>query len=145
MPRGQSISNSTRTHRLANAAAAAQTDVNGSSVNMIDGQSVKFDALIGAVTGGGTVTLKAQQSSDNGSLDAWADITGATVQTDSTGANKVLTLEVVKPTKQYVRPVVVRATQNSVIDGILAHVSGGRKLPPQTGTNQAAQKVSIGA
>lgn len=106
--------------RCINGAAAGTGTSNGSSVDMKGYKSVTFVALIGSITATGTVTLKAQQSSDDGSADAFADLEGtAVVYTDADG-NKVAILELSSPRERYVRPVLVRATANAVIDGVLA-------------------------
>ena len=54
------------------------------------------------------------------------DLTAAMADGDS---DKLIQLDIVKPRKQYVRVVLVRGTQNAVIDGIVAYQYGPLKLP----------------
>ena len=119
-----------KTSRVANAAATGQTNVNGSSVDMTGFNSVTFYASIGDITATGTATLKAQGSTDDGSSDAWADLKGTAVTlTDAADANKVAILEVNEPRERYIRPVIVRATANSAVDGVVAVQTGPKEEP----------------
>lgn len=115
--------------RVSNAVAAGSTDSNGSSVDMKDFESVTFVASYGALTASAVTGLKAQQSSDDGVSDGWSDIEGTAQSIADSLDNDCLALEVIRPTKRYVRPVVTRATANAVIDGVLAILSHPRKAP----------------
>jgi len=117
--------------RLSNAVAAGQTTVNGSSVDMQGFEAVTFYVLIGSITSSGTVDVKAQQSNDDGNSDAFADLEGTKISYADDDDNQVAVLEVVNPQERYVRPVVVRGTADSVIDGIIA-VQTGAKVAPVT-------------
>lgn len=105
--------------RVADSAAAAQTDVTSDGVDMVGYSGAEFVCLIGDITATGTVAMKIQQSDDDGVADAYSDLTGATVAADDADSDLLLRLEVAKPRKRYLRAVVTRATANSVIDGVL--------------------------
>jgi hypothetical protein len=75
-----------------------------------------------------TVTGKAQQSKDNGSTDAFADLSGATLAGTATDDNKVMLLDVIQPREAYVRVRVTGGAEDT-IDGILAVQYNGRELP----------------
>jgi len=106
--------------RVMNGVAAGQATTNGSSVDMSGFGSVAFVCLIGDIAGSGTVTLKAQQSSDDGVADGFSDLLGTAVAYAAGDDNKVAVLEINSPQKRYVRPVVITATGNGVIDGVVA-------------------------
>ncbi|MDX9861657.1 MAG: hypothetical protein RBS99_12150, partial [Rhodospirillales bacterium] len=59
--------------------ADGQTDPDSSSVDMAGFDGVMFIGIVGTITGAGTVTLTAEQSSDDGVADAFAALTGASV------------------------------------------------------------------
>jgi len=124
------LSKDVKVTRVENAVAAGLADENGASVDMQNFESVMFVAMLGALTANQVTTLKAQQSSDDGSSDAFADIEGsqgAAMADDDD--DQCLILDVVRPRERYVRPVLERATANAVIDGIIAIQYGPLKKP----------------
>lgn len=114
------------------AAAAAQTAVNGAIVDMQGFDAVRFTVILGDVTSGSVLTLKAQSATTNDS-GAMADITGATTASVTAGASdadsKIFTLDVIKPSKRYVRPVFTRTTQDAVVAAVIADLYHARNTP----------------
>ena len=100
--------------------AAGQATNNGSSVDMKGYDSITFIALIGTIVATGTITLKAQQSSDDGDADAFSDLEGTAIAYTSDDDDKMVILEINCPLKRYVRPVVTTAVANGTIDGVVA-------------------------
>ncbi len=119
--------------RVENAAAAGQTALTSDSVDMANFEGVEFEVIMGAITAGGVQSAKLQQSSDDGSADDFSDIEGSSQTIADDDDNQVFVLEVHRPTKRYVRCVVSRATQNSVLDAIVARQYGGRVKPSTNG------------
>lgn len=119
--------------RVANASAAAQTAVEGSAVDTAGRNGVTFVASFGTVTTASVLTLKAQ-GSDNGT-SGWTDLVGSATHTaDGTdGNNKVLALDVVRPTKRFIRAVVTRTAANAVVDGVVAVAYGVGSAPVEQG------------
>ena len=116
--------------RVVNSTAAGVTAINGTHVDMEGWDSVVFICLMGTLTAGQATSLKAQNGAAVNDSDQ-ADITGAVTANALDGdSNKALVLEVYRPQKRYVRPVVNRATQNGVVDGVFAIQYQGDKLPP---------------
>lgn len=115
--------------RLSNAVAAGTSDVDPTAVDMAGFNSVTFVVLFGAIVSGALTSVKAQQSSDNGSTDGFSDIAGSAVTVADTDDNKVAVLEIHNPEKRYVKPFVDRGTQNATVDGIIAILSNPRELP----------------
>ena len=113
----------TRVSRSLNAVAAGTTDQNGAGVDMqADGgyDGVTFIAAFGTLTATQVTQIKAQQSDDDGSTDDYTDLAGTLVGPLADGdSNKLLVLEIFRPTKRWVRCVVDRGTANAVIDGVV--------------------------
>jgi hypothetical protein len=117
-----------KTIRVSNAVGAGQTTITGTTVDMQGFDSVQFEVLFGAITAGGVQSIKARQGADSGMSDA-ADLlgTGQTVADDDD--NKVFYIDLHEPLERYVDVQVLRATQDSAIDGILAHLYNAKDLP----------------
>lgn len=133
------------TVRVANSASAAQTAVEGASVDMAGKIGVRFTAALGDVTTGSVLGLKAQYRDD--SNDAWEDIVGAVAFTAgaSDADNKLLILDVVRPVKRYVRAYLTRTTANAVVDGIFADVYGDYWQPVTQGSTVLQSKTVANA
>ena len=130
--------------RVMNGVAAGTSDQNSSSVDMQNHESVTFIALLGTLSASQVTQMKAQQSSDDGSSDAFTDLLGTqtTVMVD-TDDNKCIVLEIVRPRERYVRVVLERGTGNAVIDGIIAIRSGPLKKPTTHGTTVQATETHV--
>lgn len=127
--------------RVSNAVAAGQTAVNGTAVDMRGFETVVFLVALGAIVSGAATSVKAQQGAASNGSDA-ADLAGTGITVADTDDNLVVALEVHRPTDRYVRPVVLRATQNVTVDGIVAILFNGRKAPiALDATVVAASKV----
>lgn len=122
------LSQDVKAARVANIAAAAQTDVTSDAVDSRDFDTVAFYALLGTITATGTGTMKAQHSDASGS--GFVDV-GASVTYADTDSDKVLILEVSQPVKRYVRVVIERDTANAGVNGVLA-LQGKASAKPVT-------------
>jgi hypothetical protein len=125
------LSQAGKVTRVSNAVAAGTSDVECTGVDMQGFRAVTHYVLFGAITGSAVTSVKAQQSSDNGSADGWSDLTGTSVTVADDDDNQVVILEIDNPQKRYVRCVVDRGTQNAVVDGVIA-VQTGAHLEPVT-------------
>jgi len=135
------LSRDIKVTRVLNGVAAGTSTQNGSALDMQGYEGVIFLAAIGTITSGAVTSLKAQEGDTSSPT---ADLTGSGVTIADTESNKVAMLEIVKPGKRYIRPVLVRGTQNAVIDGIIAIQYGARVKPPtQDTTVMAASKVVV--
>ena len=101
--------------KLADHTAAGTTDVNGASVDMAEEGG--YDGVV-FFTSFGTAAadnlLKAQQSSDDGSADSFGDLEGTGVVSGASPSNEDVILDIVRPTKRYVRPVAVVDTSSTI-------------------------------
>ena len=120
------LSTSGKITRVSNAVAAGTATTNCSSVDMKGYNDVTFVCAIGAIEATGTVTLKAQQSTDDSSF---ADLEGTAIAYTASDDNKLAILEVTSPRERYVRPVVVTATANGTIDSVIAVQSSADAEP----------------
>ena len=120
------LSNQIKTTRVMNAVAAGTSDQNSSSVNMSNFEAVRFTAAFGTITAGAATSVRVQQSADNSN---WDDLLGSDITVADDDDNQVVVLDIWRPIDRYVRVTVKRATQNAVIDGVVAEQYGPRLLP----------------
>jgi len=106
--------------RVSNAAAAAQTDVNCTGVDMKGFRSVTFIVAFGAIDPTAVTSIKAQQSDDDGSTDAYSDLEGTSISVAADDDNQLVALEIDEPLKRYVRCVIDRGTADAVVDSVVA-------------------------
>lgn len=116
---------------------AGTTVQTGSAVDMAGWTGVKFYYLFGAITAGAVTSCEVQQSSDDGVGDAYTDLEGTNVAVADDDDNQVVVIDIKNPRERYLKPQINRATQNAVIDGILAVRYGPRTLP----TSESASVV----
>lgn len=134
---------SNRVERCMNAQAAGVTTLNGSAVANEGARSVTYQVALGAVVDGTASSVKLQQGELADSSDM-ADVSGATYTIVNDDDNKVVTLELIKPTKAYSRVVVVRATQNVTVDGAIAILNHERINPVSQPTTTVGKVVKQG-
>lgn len=122
------LSKEVKVTRVLNAVAAGVSDQNGSVIDMANFDGVVFIAGFGTITSGAATSIKVQQGKlANGSDMADLEGTGLAIADDDD--DKLAALDVYRPQERYVRLVVVRGTQNAVIDGVIALQYKGRKAP----------------
>jgi hypothetical protein len=113
----------------ATAGAAAATAINGNRVDMQGFEGVMFVCVTGAITSGAVTSIKAQQgnaSSGTTNLSDAADLAGTSQAIADDDDGQIFVIDINRPQKRYVRPVVGRATQNAVIQTCLAIQYGPR-------------------
>lgn len=120
------LSRAAKLTRVANAAAAAQTDVTSSSVDMQGFDAVQFVVAMGAITSGAVTSAKLQGSDDDSSFSDLAN-TGVTIADDDD--NQLFALDLDRPQHRYVRCLVDRGTQDAVVDGVFAQQYKADKEP----------------
>ena len=138
------LNRKTKVTRSMDGVAAGTSDQNGTGIDMQGHESITFIAAVGTLTATQVTSLKAQQSDDDGSSDAYSDILGS----DSGGladgdSDKLIVLTVVRPAKRWVRPVLLRGTANAVIDGIVAIQHPAHKTPTTHATSVAKSETVV--
>ena len=124
-------------------ATTAQTDVDSTGMDMSGYDGAIFLVLPGAIDATGTVTATLEQSSDDGSSDAYAALTGATLAWTAADDNKLGALQISKPRLRYVRCSVARGVANSVLNPIIGILYKGRGPQPLAATVVAEQGHTV--
>ncbi len=125
-----------------NAVAAGVTTITpGAGVDTDDCEGVLFLVTMGAITSGAATSIKIQQSADDSS---YADLEGSSVTVADDDDELVIAIDVFRPTDRYLLPLVLRATQNSVLEGIVAIKYTLRKSPATQGATVANTLVLAG-
>lgn len=125
--------------RVMNAVAAGQTNQTSSAIDTAGYDGVEIVSAFGAITGGAVTSVKVQQSSDDASADAYADLASSSVTVADTDDNKIVVHDIYRPRERYLKVVISRATQNAVIDGVFARRYAPRVNPS---TNDSTTVVS---
>lgn len=108
--------------------AAGTTNVNSDVVDTAGAEGVRFIIGFGAITSGAATSIKVQQGQQSNLSDA-ADLAGSAQTVGDTADNSIFITEIYRPRERYVRLSTLRATQNSVIDFVLAELYGTRTKP----------------
>ncbi len=122
----QNLNRDIKVTRIANASAAGTSAVNSASINMAGFDSVMFITEFGAITSGGVQSVNIATSSNNSD---WNDLLATSITVADDDGDKITVHDIVKPLEQYLRVEVAKATQNSVVEGILAIQYNARKKP----------------
>lgn len=133
---------SERYQRASNAVAAGQTQVDGSIIDTAGYESVKFIYSFGTITTGAVTSVKASMGNQSGGGDL-TDIAGSSITVADDDDNQIVVLEIVKPQKRYVRPIIVRGTQNAVVDGIVAVLTRAHKQPTTDDTSTVVGRKTL--
>lgn len=140
-----SMLNEVKFDKVLVATGAGTTDtLTGDIIDLQDCNSVTGVTILGDVTNGAVLTLKAYTGDNSALTDGAYEATTATVTATAASAdNKLLVLDVVKPGKRYVRFDLVRATANAVVDGIIAIRYNNRVIPVTQPADVVASGLSI--
>ena len=125
--------------RISNAEVAGTTDITSSEVDTMGYDGVVFVTAFGTITSGAVTSVKIQQDTATGMASA-ADLegTGRTVADDDD--NQIVIHDIYRPRERFLRVIVDRATQNAVVDGIVAILYKGLKKPA---TNDSSTVIGI--
>jgi hypothetical protein len=136
----------TKVVKVNSGAAAGQTAVTATHVDMTGFDGVMFIADLGTVTDGCVLSLKAQDGALANDSDQ-ADISGAATAnfTAATSSNTAIVLDVVLPQKQFVRCVLSRTTQNAVVNTILAILYRAKTKPAAVDASVIATLIAEAA
>lgn len=120
--------------------ADGSTDPDTTAVDMLGFDSCVFTCIVGAITGSGTVNMAIYQSADDVTYNA---IPECAAQADlSADSDKLLSIEVVKPTDRYLKATITRKIANSILGGVITIRHKARKAPiTQNASMYAATRV----
>lgn len=136
------LTNSTKLIRVKNAVAAGQTAIESDIIDMAGFVGVRFFTVWGAITSGGVQSQKVQQDHVNGT-SGMADLAGSSLAVADDYDNKITISDIYRPTKQFVRCVVSRATQDSAVDAIIAELYDANNMPVAKHATVAAQELLV--
>ena len=118
----------------ASARAAGQTAINGAMVDMQGYEGVVAVVEMGTIAATAVTSIKWQQSDTTTDAD-FTDLEGTGIDiTDDDDDDKIFVSELYKPTKRYVRVVVVRGTANSALRAATYIQYKPREAPVSQGT-----------
>jgi len=121
--------------------ADGQGDPDSSRVDMSGFDGVMFICELGTIDGGGTVTMVAKQAATDIVGDA---LSGASVAAADDDDNKLLAIDIFRPTDRYLGVSLTRAVANSVIGGVTALQYHARTKPTtHTSASMAAAAVAL--
>lgn len=96
--------------------AAGTTTLTSEGVDTAGFEAVLLRVAFGAIVTNAVTSIKAAQSSDDGSTDAYSDILGSSITVADDDDNQVFEIDLYRPGKRYVEVIVSRATQNATVD-----------------------------
>jgi len=102
--------------------------------------AVMFVAAFGAIVSGAATSIEIHQSSDDGVADAYSALAGSKVTVADDADGKLAFVEIVQPSKRFLKLIVNRATQNATLDSVVAILSGPSRVP----TTHDAGSVAAG-
>ena len=111
------LSKSAKATRVMNSVTAGTSNQSSSSVDMKGFESVQFVVAFGAITSSAVTSCKLQTSSDDSNFN---DLKGTLIAVADDDDNQIVVLDLSHPLERYLKVIVNRATQNSVIDGVFA-------------------------
>lgn len=120
------------------AGAAGVTTINGTTLDMQNYEGVLIVVTMGAILATAVTSIKAQQGAAANLSDA-ADLLGSGQAIAVADAEKVFYIDLFRPTKRYVRVVVLRATANATVASVEYIQYGAKKEPTTHGTNVAGE------
>ena len=140
----KSIQENCEVIRILESEAAGNTDtLTSDAVNMSGFESALFIFTLGAVTAGGLANCYLQQSSDDASADAYADLEGSAVSsTGNTATKKIITIEIINPQERYLKALIDRTIADVVVESINVIKFGAKAMPiTQDSTVDATNQV----
>ena len=119
----------------AGASAGTSTVTPSSGVDCQGFAGVTFFVVMGEITSGAEVSIVAETSTDNDDEDKFAEVAGSGITVMDTEDDKMFVIDVLRPRERYVRCVVNRSTQNSVLRSILAILYDPSRRPTEADAN----------
>ena len=134
------LSENVKLTRVSNAVAAGTSTINSSSVDMKEFTGCRFIVGFGTITAGAVTSINVETSNDDGSADSWTELAGTGVTIADSEGSKISFVDIYKPRERYLRCTVERATQNAVVDFIIAE----QYAPSIAGTTDDSSTVVTG-
>lgn len=124
------------------AVAAGSTDITDATVIDTAGyEGVRFIFLFGTLTSGTITSVGVAGKDENTPAAGTDDLEGTKITVADTESGKAFIVDIAKPTKRYLRPFVKCATQNAVLNGIIAELYSPRGKPATKDATVSAQEI----
>lgn len=107
--------------------AAGATDItDATAIDMANWEGCRFIFSFGAITSGAVTSVAVASLDTSSPTPGTDDLVGSSVTVGDTDDNKLFIIDVFQPRLRYLRPFVKRATQNAVLNSIIAELYGPR-------------------
>lgn len=138
----RSITNGSKTIVASVGIAAGVANVPLPVIDTLGYTSVRIVALLGALTATQQTSLAVQQSLDNGATDPFVLAPGATTPNAADAdSNKLLILDVFKPHKRYLLPILNRATANAAVTSVIYELYNAQSEPVASDVTVSQQLI----
>jgi hypothetical protein len=125
--------------------AAGSTDItDATAVDMSGYSGVRFIFSFGAITTGAATSVAAASLATSAPTPGTDDVAGSKITVVDTADDSIYILDINKPLLRYVRPFVKRATQNAVLNSIVAELYGPIVAPVTADASVTSQKLLVG-
>lgn len=126
------------------AVAAGSTDITDATVvDMQNWEGVRFIYSFGAITGSAATSVAVAGKASNAPTPGTDDLEGSKITVADTYDDNVVIVDIYQPQQRYLRPFVKRATQNAVLNCIIAEQYGPRKVPVTQDATVAATNLKV--
>lgn len=115
-----------------NVAAGATDITDATAIDMAGYEGVRFIVAFGTITAGAVTSIAAAGLDTSSPTPGTDDLAGTKITVADTDDDKLVILDIYKPRQRYIRPFVKRATQNAVVNSIIAEQYGHAGLVPIT-------------
>ena len=125
------LTNEVKTFLAKTAVAAGATDItDATAIDTAGYEGVRFIFSFGVITAGAATSVAAASLATSSPTPGTDDLLGSKITVADTDDNTIVILDINRPRLRYVRPFVKRATQNAVLNSIIAELYGHSGLMP---------------
>lgn len=126
------------------AVAAGATDITDATAIDTQGyEGVRFIFAFGVITAGAATSIAAAGLATSNPVAGTDDLVGTKITVADSDDDKLVVLDIHKPAQRFVRPFVKRATQNAVVNSIVAELYGPHKGPVTKDATVTLQELHV--
>lgn len=131
----QTLLKDAKVTRVKNAAVAGTTDLDSDRVDMSGFDSVMFIWSLGDVTSGSVLQAIAKSNAADSTSSSTTEKSGTSITAGASDYdNKLLIVDLHRPTLRYAYSTLVIDTQNAVVDGCIAIQYNSKSMPVTQGS-----------
>jgi len=125
------LTNKIKTTLCKTAVAAGQTDItDATAIDMAGYEGCRFIFSFGAITSGAVTSIAVAALATSSPTPETDDMLGTGISVTDGSDNTLYIIDIYKPRLRYLRPHVQRATQDAVLNSIIAEQYGHSGLEP---------------